>query len=165
MFNDFERSWATCIFFVQEAEGLAYAQKPIYAVSFIVWVRGSTINSTIRYSTIRWAAENKQHCNIFYFCTVNCCFSVQCYVLYCSMRAFEYLCSILETGQRYGDLSIWVVVLQRWRGTGSNVRLSHLLISFLLSTPLSRSDYCHNVLCGRISGCSYPIMKKVQGYV
>jgi len=55
----------TCIFFVQEVQGLSYAQKSIYAVSFTAC--GSTINSTIRS-----AGENKQHSNVFYFCTVRC---------------------------------------------------------------------------------------------
>jgi len=39
-----------------------------------------------------------------------------------------------EIGERHGEMEYrGGKVLQRWRGSGGNVRLSHLLMSFLLA--------------------------------
>jgi len=46
-----------------------------------------------------------------------------------------------EVGERYGEIEYsGGKVLQRWRGSAGNVRLSHLLRSFLFLNLSSASD-------------------------
>jgi len=49
----------------------------------------------------------------------------------------------MRLGKRYGEieLPIPVVVIQRWRGSSGNVRLSHLLTRFLLLYAIRKAQH------------------------